>query len=212
MIAFSVPMTDASSRYMRVPRRPVGRELVDAVDMDVGAESGERVDVRVEASPADHVATGRRHGHASEAREERTGEQERRANLAREVGVEVRLARCRPGRPGPRSSAVHSTSAPRSAMQLDHRLDVADSRDVREPHLVRREQRRGENRKRAVLVPRGAHGSRQGAAAFDDEGLHRARNATGGFHVLTGFGLSSGDARSASLRSGPAGSKPSTCP
>ncbi len=138
------------------PAQPVGRELVDAVDVDVGAERGERVDVRVETAPADHVAARRRHGHPPEACEQRAGEQERRANLASELGVEVGLAHAARvdadlvrARPLDVGSEVGE--------QLDHRLDVADARNVRQPHLVRRERARRENRKRAVLVPRRAH-------------------------------------------------------
>ena len=93
MIAFSVPITDASSRYMRVPRRPFDGELEDAVDRDVGSERRKRVHVRVESPAADHVAAGRWHDDAPEARQQRAGEQERSANLARELGVEVGLAR-----------------------------------------------------------------------------------------------------------------------
>ena len=153
MIAFSVPMTDASSRYMRVPAQPVGRELVDAVDLDVGAERGERVDVRVEAAPADDVAARRRHRHPSEAREQRTCEQERGANLARELCVEVRLAH---------AARIHADLVRARPFdvgseigeQLDHRLDVANARDVGQPHLVRGEHARREDRKRAVLVAR----------------------------------------------------------
>ena len=67
--------------------------------------------------------------------------------------------------------------------ELHHRLDVADARDVREPHLLRCEHTRGEDRERAVLVARGAHRPAQGAAALDHEGLHRAGNATGGLQL-----------------------------
>ena len=71
MIAFSVPMTEASSRYTRAPRSALRGELVDAVELDSDAERGERVDVRVEAPAADHVAAGRRHGDAAEPGEQR---------------------------------------------------------------------------------------------------------------------------------------------
>ncbi len=97
------------------PSQPVGRELVDAVDRDVRAERGERVDVRVQPPPADDVATGRRNRDATEAREERSCQEERGADLARELGVEIGL------RPMPLASTrtsfgpVHSMSAPRSA-------------------------------------------------------------------------------------------------
>ena len=67
--------------------------------------------------------------------------------------------------------------------ELDHRLDVADARDVRESHLLRCEHTRSEDRERAVLVARGAHRPAQGAAALDHEGLHRAGNATGGLQL-----------------------------
>src|SRR5262249_60608523 len=66
--------------------------------------------------------------------------------------------------------------------ELDHGLDVLDPRNVREPDLLGGEQGGREDRERAVLVARGPHRPGQGAAALDDEGLHRARNATGG-HV-----------------------------
>ena len=50
--------------------------LVAAVDLDLDAELGEAVDVRVETAAPDHVTAGRGHAHAAEAREQRAGEQE----------------------------------------------------------------------------------------------------------------------------------------
>ena len=61
MTVFSVAITLASSRKMCAPREPARAQLVAAADVDLGAELGERVDVRVEPAPADHVAAGRRH-------------------------------------------------------------------------------------------------------------------------------------------------------
>ena len=84
-------------------------------ELDLDAELLERVDVRVEPAAADDVAAGRRDGDASEAREQRAGEKERRADLARELGVEIGLRRRRADRRGRRFGPVHSTSAPRSA-------------------------------------------------------------------------------------------------
>ena len=43
--------------------------------------------------------------------------------------------------------------------QGDHRVDVADARHVRQRHRLVGEQARGEDRQRAVLVPRGADGA-----------------------------------------------------
>ena len=47
-----------------------------AVELDLDAELGERVDVRVEAAAADDVAARRRDACLPEAREQRAGEQE----------------------------------------------------------------------------------------------------------------------------------------
>ena len=113
----------------------------------------ERVDVRIEPAPADHVAARRRHARAAEAREQRAGEQERRADPVRERLVEPRATRCPPR--ATRTSFGPSTprSAPRSREQLEHRVDVADARHVRQRHRLVGEQARGEDRQRAVLVP-----------------------------------------------------------
>ena len=168
---------------MPCPTEPVGRELVDPVDVHVGAERGERVDVCVETAPPDDVASRRRHGDAAEAREERPGEEEGRANLARELGIEIGL---------PHSLGIDTYLVGADPLgvgtevgeELDHGLDVPDARDVGEVHHLRRQHARSEDRERAVLVPRSAHRPGQRASAFDDEGLHRARNATGGLHGL----------------------------
>ena len=93
------------------------------------------MDVRVEAPPPDDVAAGRRNRDAAEAREERPGEEERGADLARELGVEIGL---------PHAAGIDSNVVRRRPLdvgaeigeKLDHRLDVADARDVREPYLL----------------------------------------------------------------------------
>ena len=71
------------------PAEPVRRELVDAVDRDLGTERCERVDMRVEAPTPDDVAARRRYRHVTEACEERAGEEERGAYLACELGIEI---------------------------------------------------------------------------------------------------------------------------
>jgi hypothetical protein len=55
--------------------------------------------------------------------------------------------------------------------QRDHRLDVADPRDVGEHDRLARQQARGEHRQGAVLVPGGAHPAAQRLTALDHEGL-----------------------------------------
>ena len=148
-------------------------QVVGAVDLHLDAELGEGVDVRVEPPAPDHVPARRRHDGAPEAREQRPGEQERRADLAAEVGVELGLRD--PGavdphlvRPGPRRVGAEVGE------QLDHHLDVADAREVRQRDLLGREHGRGEDRQRAVLVPGRADRARERATALDDERLHEA--------------------------------------
>ena len=93
MTAFSVAITLASSRKIARAAEAVGAHVVAAVELDLGAELCKRVDVRVEPAAADHVAAGRRHDGAAEAREQRPGEQERGADAAAELGVELGLVR-----------------------------------------------------------------------------------------------------------------------
>ena len=71
--------------------------------------------MRVEAAAADHVAAGRRHDDAAEAGEQRAGEQERGADAAAELLVELGLVRSPVVSTVTSFSAVHSTSAPMSA-------------------------------------------------------------------------------------------------
>ena len=162
---------------------PVRSHLVGAVELDIGTELLERVNVGVEPSSADDVAARRRNRDAPEARQQRSGEEEGRADLARKLGVEVR--------------SCHSTCVDPNLVragpfdvctevgeQLDHRLDVANARHVRQAHLLGGEHARGEDRKRAVLVARGPHRAAQRPAALDDEGLHGAGNATRGLHGI----------------------------
>ena len=151
----------------------VRAQVVGAVDLHLDAELGEGVDVGVEPPAPDHVAARRRHDGAAEARQERAGEQERRANLAAEVGVELGLRD--PGavdahlvRPGP-----HCIGA-EVGEQLDHHLDVADARQVRQPHLLGGEHGRGEDRQGAVLVPGRTDRAGERATTLDDERLHEA--------------------------------------
>ena len=64
--------------------------LVAAVRLDLGAELRERVDVRVQAPPADHVAARRRDDRAPVAGEQRAREQHRGADARAEHLVERR--------------------------------------------------------------------------------------------------------------------------
>ena len=131
MIVFSVAMTLASSRKTLVPRRPCGAHLEAVADVDLGAELGERVDVGVEAAAADHVAARRR-----DARRRRHGRAAgRRAGTTRGSGCraprrgracESRRTDAHLVRPGPFHVGADVGE------QRDHRVDVADARDVRQ--------------------------------------------------------------------------------
>ena len=90
-------------------------QVVGAVDLHLDAELGKGVDVRVEAPASDHVAAGRRHDGAPEPREQRAGEQERGADLAAEVGIELGLRDPGAVDAAPRSGRPTTASAPRSA-------------------------------------------------------------------------------------------------
>src|SRR5262249_51833845 len=70
-------------------REALRRQLVDAVEGDVRAERGEGVDVGVETPPSDDVPARPWDGDASEPGEQRAGEEERRTDLATELGIEV---------------------------------------------------------------------------------------------------------------------------
>ena len=153
--------------------QPLGPEVVGAVEVELDAELGERVDVGVEPPAADHVAAGRRHDGPAVPREQRAGEQKRGANLPAEVGVELGLRHARAVdanlvRPGPGGVGAEIGE------KLHHHLDVPDPRQVREQHLVGRQDRRCEDRQRAVLVSGRTDGAGERATALDDERLHEA--------------------------------------
>src|SRR5688572_5024987 len=128
------------------------------------------MDVRVEPAAADHVtARGRHHGPAR-PRQQGSGKEERRADPAGQLGVELDLLQV--GRVDAhlvqaRPLDIHSEVAD----QRDHRLDVEDPRHVLQQHGLGREQAGGENRQCAVLVAGGPHTAVQRPAALDHERL-----------------------------------------
>ena len=145
MIAFSVAITEASSRKRRLPTSPFVAQVVGAVQVDLDPELGKRVDVGVESPTSDHVAAGRRHDGAPEACEERPGEEERGADLAAEIRIELglrdvpELSTWISFGPVQVASAPSRRAAPPSSR---HRGCGADSR----AHGFRREHGRGEDR------------------------------------------------------------------
>ena len=171
--AFSVAITDGSSMNTSVGRSPLRRAEHDlAAAVGDRAHRAEGVQVRVQAPAADHVAAGRRHHGAAEAREQRPGEQERGADqlgqLAARSRPRARRAAHSASSFGPRQLDLHADRRE----DLEHRLDVADARHVAHDHLVLGEDASGEDRQRPVLVPGRDHRAGQRDAAFDDELLH----------------------------------------
>ena len=151
--------------------QPVRAKAVGPVQVDLDTELHERVDVRVEAAAADHVASRRRHGRSPEAGQQRPGEQERRPDLAAERRVELRLGdgrRIHPHLVRPRPLGRRAEVRE----DLHHRLDVADARDVLEDDGLRGEHGGRENRERPVLVARRTNAARERTPALDHERLH----------------------------------------
>src|SRR5207302_1668148 len=135
------------------------------VRLDLGAELRERVDVRVEPPPTDHVAAGRRDDRLSVAGEQRPGQQHGGPDPRAELLVELRLRQL--GRVDThlvRAGPVRVRA--QVGDQLDHRLDVADPGDVPQHDRLRAEQAGGQDRPRAVRVPGRADRAVQRAGAL----------------------------------------------
>jgi hypothetical protein len=153
-------------------------ELVASVVLDRRTELRERMDVRVEPAAPDHVTTGRRHARAAEAREQRAGEQERCANPVRELLVDLVGHVVRVHANVVRTGPPHV--GPKLREQVEHGLDVADARNVREHDRLVGQQARCENRQRTVLVARRTKAARKRMPAFDHERFrHRSDDGRG---------------------------------
>ena len=63
----------------------------------------------------------------------------------------------------------HPNKGAEIAQQLEHRVDVADPRHVRERHGLLGEETRSQDREGAVLVARRADAAAEGLPTFDDE-------------------------------------------
>src|SRR5262245_14875190 len=112
------------------------------------------MDMRVDAAPADHVSTRWGDDGTALAGEQRPSEQERCPDSTAELvvelyGVDARRLHTQLVRAGP----LHVD--PEGGDELEHRLHVADARDVRERHRLGGEEAGGEDRQRPVLVPSG---------------------------------------------------------
>ena len=146
-------------------------QLVAAADVDLGAELGERVDVRVEPPAADHVAAGG----GTLARPKRASSGPASRNEARIRGASSGSSSCEADvgrvdadlvRPGPLDVGADVRE------QRDHRLDVADARHVREhDRLARRAGTRRGSGSAPFLFPAARTRPPQRLPALDHEGL-----------------------------------------
>jgi len=138
-------------------------ELVQATsEIHHCAELVEGVQMRIEPPAPDHVAARRRHRRAAEAREQRSSQEERRADLAAEAFVRSRLRRASGVDAHLVQSRPRSVSA-KIGQEVEHRVHVPDARHVREGHRTVGEKTRSDDRERTVLVSGGADRAAQAA-------------------------------------------------
>ena len=121
--------------------------------------------MRVETTTANDVTAGRGQRHTAAARQQRTSEQDRRANLLAQDRVEVRgmnvlRVQAQTVRPDPFRLGTHR------AQQQHQCLDVTNPRDILQTDLVFRQQRRSHDRQRGVLVSGRTDRSRQSMPTF----------------------------------------------
>ena len=109
--------------------------------------------MRVEAAAADDVAAGRRDDGAAAARQERAGDQERRADrlgqLARDLDVRLDLGRA----DGDRVVLAPFDLGADVLEQVEHGVDVAYVRDVAKDDLLLGEEAGRQRGQCRVLVP-----------------------------------------------------------
>ena len=128
--------------------------------------------MRVEPPVSDRVPSGRWQRGASEPGEERSREQEARADLRRQLRRNRRraeLRRHKRHRAFIRMARDLSAKAPRG---LEHRSDVVDLGQVNERHRLVGQKRRRDHRQRRVLVAGHAMRSRDPVSALDRQLRH----------------------------------------
>ena len=126
------------------------------------------MEVRVDAAAANHVATWRRYEHRATARQERSGKQDRGANLHAECTIDLWC------------NLAGSLDAERVLLdplnlstdgldEVCHHFRVADARHVLDDALLIRQQTGRDDRQRTVLVAADRDATRERLAAFDHE-------------------------------------------
>ena len=149
-----------------------------ALEAHVGPQRAERVEVRVEAAAADHVAAGSRHVGASEAREQWPGDEKARADALGHLAVHGKRVDVLGAERDDVVLAPRDVD-PQTLEEADHRVHVADARDVADDHLLVGEETGGEGRQSRVLVAGGDDAPGERSPAFDDELLHAGGHPVG---------------------------------
>ena len=165
------------------PGEALRLDLVRGPHGDVGAQLLQGEKVGIDAPPPDHIAPRRRQRDPAEPGEHRAGQQDRRADPGAEFGVEV--AGFGAGRVHlDRVRARPAHGGAEAGEELEHRLDVADVRDVVDATGPVGQQRGREDGKRGVLVARRVDGPFEHPAARDAERRrHRSRKLRSGLRA-----------------------------
>ena len=146
-------------------------------ELDMRAESFQRLQVQVDRAVADRAAAGHRDGRLAAARQHRAEHQDRGAHLAHQIiGRDIRG--------DPRRLHAHHPSEILRARPLNDRRDaelvhqvlepvnISEARQVAQGQRLLGEQRAGNERERGILGPRNGDRAGKAVAAANDEFVH----------------------------------------
>ena len=168
-----------------------GTQREVALDLYLGAECGEGVQVRVDPAAADHVATWRRHEHLAAAGEQGAGQQNRGADPHAQRPVD-RGCDVAGSLDAQRVALEPFHLSARRADELSHHLDVADARHVLDHALVLGQQAGRDDRQRAVLIATDLYTSGERRAALDHEEVAERAAGSRGRHRVHRTGRPAG--------------------
>ena len=149
----------------------VGAQTQHTVVLYPRAQPLQRQNMGVESTPADHVAARRREHDLAAARQERPGKQDRSANFGGQLLTDLRRVERR-GLQSPGVGAVGSNRTPEALEDAQHDANVGDVGNVAQCYGLAGQHRRGDARKRGVLVAAGTDRSACGIAAVDFVRVH----------------------------------------
>ena len=145
--------------------------LVAAVQGDLDPELRKGVHVRVEPTPADHVAARRRHASPCRTRESSGPASRNDARIRRQSSSSSSDLCTDDGSTRTSFGARPLDLGSDVVEEREHRRHVSDPRHVRQLHRLAREHAGGEHGQDAVLVPGGPDAAAERLAALDHESL-----------------------------------------